>query len=272
MSEDIVVWVSAGAASAAALIKTIEQYPASSIRAVYNPVIEENEDNLRFLQDVENYTGIKIEVAKSILYPNASAVQVWDKVGYMAGPKGAPCTRELKKEARRTWEDRNQWEGWHVFGFTVEEKHRHQRRVDDGMKILPILIDAGMTKQDCFDVIKATGISLPAIYSISSRFGSGYPNANCIGCVKAASPTYWNHVRETFPEVFTARAEQSRRIGAKLARCHPKYLSWCEKRNGEWFDTRENKSLHVTDVKGVRKLVSPRVFLTSCLLMHEVKV
>ena len=44
----------------------------------------------------------------------------------------------------------------------------------------------------------------------------GYPNANCIGCVKATSPTYWNHVRKVHPEVFEARAEQSKRIGVKL--------------------------------------------------------
>ena len=46
----------------------------------------------------------------------------------------------------------------------------------------------------------------------------GYPNANCIGCVKATSPTYWNLVRRTFPDVFTDRAAQSRRLGARLAR------------------------------------------------------
>lgn len=224
---DIVCWTSAGAASAAALIVGLKEYPTARWRAVYNPVIEEHPDNLRFLDDVGAYVGIKIERAKSLIYPNASAVEVWDKVGYMSGIKGAPCTRELKKEARRTWEDRNQWNGYHVFGFTVEEKHRHHRRVDAGMKLLPILIDKGMTKQDCFDIVKAAGIKLPAIYSIPSKFGDGFPNANCIGCVKATSPTYWNHVRETFPDIFAQRAEQSRRMGkrgCKLVRVNNKRM------------------------------------------------
>ena len=53
---------------------------------------------------------------------------------------------------------------------------------------------------------------LPAIYLM------GYPNANCIGCVKATSPTYWNHVRQHHPDVFQHRAEQSRKLGAKLVR------------------------------------------------------
>jgi len=77
---------------------------------------------------------------------------------------------------------------------------------------LPILIDANMTKNDCADMIRAAGIKLPEIY------GRGFPNANCIGCVKATSPTYWNLVRREFPEVFDQRAEQSRRLGARLVR------------------------------------------------------
>ena len=53
---------------------------------------------------------------------------------------------------------------------------------------------------------------MPKIYSF------GFPNANCIGCVKATSPTYWNLVRKTFPKVFDDRAKQSKQIGARLVR------------------------------------------------------
>ena len=56
------------------------------------------------------------------------------------------------------------------------------------------------------------GIKLPEIYSF------GYPNANCIGCVKAGSPTYWNLVRKTFPDVFKQRAKMSEEYGANLVR------------------------------------------------------
>ena len=64
----------------------------------------------------------------------------------------------------------------------------------------------------CADMLRGAGIALPRIYSW------GFPNANCIGCVKATSPTYWNLVREVSPEVFRQRAEQSRRLGARLVR------------------------------------------------------
>jgi hypothetical protein len=69
-----------------------------------------------------------------------------------------------------------------------------------------------ITKQDCYDILRAEGLRLPRIYDL------GYPNANCIGCVKATSPTYWNHVRKMHPAVFARRAEQSRELGVRLAR------------------------------------------------------
>ena len=74
------------------------------------------------------------------------------------------------------------------------------------------MIDEQISKQDCFRIIQEAGIELPEVYKL------GYPNANCIGCVKASSPTYWNHVRKVHPEIFNERAKQSRDIGAKLVR------------------------------------------------------
>lgn len=76
--------------------------------------------------------------------------------------------------------------------------------------VLPVLIDSKITKADCFSILRNEGIKLPEIYSL------GYPNANCIGCVKATSSTYWNLVRNKHPDVFAKRAEQSKRIGARL--------------------------------------------------------
>ena len=161
-------------------------------------------DNLRFLADVESWLGVKIETALNPKYEDCSAVSVWDARKFMSGPKGAPCTIELKKEARYQWEKENKPD-YHVLGFTADERARFNRFVKtERENVLPVLIDAGLTKQDCFHMIADAGIKPPRIYSL------GYPNANCIGCVKATSPTYWNLVRDKHPEVFASRAEQSR--------------------------------------------------------------
>lgn len=207
----IAVWFSCGAASAVAAKKTLEVYGGRcDVRVINSPVIEEDPDNRRFLKDVADWLGVKIETAINDKWPNCSAAEVWNKRAYMAGVNGAPCTEELKKEARYQWE-RSYRPDWHVLGFTADEAKRHRNfTTSERGNVPPVLIDAGITKADCFKIVRRAGIELPRIYS------EGYPNANCIGCVKATSPTYWNLVRRTRPDVFQARADQSRRIGAKL--------------------------------------------------------
>ncbi len=207
----IAVWFSCGASSAVAAKKTIEKYGEShNVIVINNPVINEHKDNRRFLKDCEKWIGQKIIIATNSKYPSCDITEVFKKRKYMSGVAGAPCTKLLKKEARYQFEKNNKID-WHVLGFTVDEKKRSDRFMRyERDNLIPVLIDENLTKQDCFSILLSEGIKLPKIYDL------GYPNANCIGCVKSQSPTYWNLVRQTFPKVFEERAKQSREIGAKL--------------------------------------------------------
>lgn len=211
--DTIAVWFSCGVASAVAAKKTIELYGhRCKIRILNNPIKEEHPDNKRFLKDVEKWLGYEIEVVTNKKWPNASCVEVWDYNKLMSTPYGAPCTRSLKKRARAQWEKNNHFD-WIVLGFTSEELNRHNRFVKgERSNLLPILIESGYDKQDCFDIMRDEGIKMPEIYN------HGFPNANCIGCVKSSSPTYWNLVRREFPLIFEERAQQSRRVGSKLVK------------------------------------------------------
>jgi hypothetical protein len=211
--DTIVVWFSCGAASAVAAHETLRRFgDRCDVRIVNNPILEEDEDNRRFLRDVEAWLGRKIEIATHKDWPNASCEAIWEKRRFMSGVGGAPCTMVLKKEARYQYESRIQVD-WHVLGFTADEQKRYDRFVlTERDNVLPILIEAELTKVDCTARLIRHGIALPRVY------GEGYPNANCIGCVKATFPTYWNLVRRTRPEVFAARAKQSRALGARLVR------------------------------------------------------
>lgn len=211
--ETIAVWFSCGAASAVAAKRTVEKYGARcNVRVINNPVAEEHEDNQRFLRDVQAWIGIKVETAVSKEFPSCSAVDVWAKRKYMSGITGAPCTYELKKRARQQWEATHKAE-WCVLGFTFDEQSRADRFIKtERSNLIPILVDERISKSDCFRILFAADIEIPIIYKL------GYPNANCIGCCKATSATYWNHVRNTHPDIFAQRAVQSREIGARLVR------------------------------------------------------
>ena len=212
-NKEITVWFSCGAASAVAAKKTIETYGSkNNIRVVNNPIKEEHEDNQRFLKDIEKWLETEIEFAINPKFPDCSTETVWRKRKFMSGTMGAPCTLHLKKHARQYWEANNKSDHL-VLGFTADEEKRASRfALTERSNLIPVLIDENITKQDCFNILLAEGIALPKIYSL------GYPNANCIGCVKATSPTYWNLVRKTHPTVFQKRVDQSEEIGAKLVR------------------------------------------------------
>lgn len=207
----IAVWVSCGAASAAAAILTCKMYgDMCDIRLVNNPVAEEHHDNQRFVDDLSAHLGRNIERVTNPDWPNASIFEVFEKRRYISGVSGAPCTGELKKKARQHWERENRVD-WHVMGFTADEKHRHERfTLTERENVLPILIERGMTKDDCGKMMVALGLRMPEAYSL------GMPNANCLGCVKAASPTYWNLIRKIAPDNFNRLAALSRELGARM--------------------------------------------------------
>jgi hypothetical protein len=129
----------------------------------------------------------------------------------MSGVAGAICTTEMKKLPREAYQRHGDV---HVFGYTADE----QKRADDfeknnqALHVEWILIDNEVTKERCLEILREADISLPSMYSL------GFDHNNCLGCVKATSPGYWNRIRKHFPDVFERRAQQSRLIGARLAR------------------------------------------------------
>jgi len=211
--QTIAVWFSCGAASAVAAKLTLEKYGQThNVLIVNNPVDEEHPDNRRFLKDVEKWLNHPIIEATNTKLGHTSAFKVWEKSKYMAGNKGAPCTKQLKKEARYEFELKNKID-FHVLGFTVDEWKRAKKfKTFERENLIPILVAELLTKEDCFKILVKAGITLPAIY------GLNFPNANCIGCVKSASPTYWNLVRVLFPDVFQKMCVKSREINCRLVK------------------------------------------------------
>jgi 3'-phosphoadenosine 5'-phosphosulfate sulfotransferase (PAPS reductase)/FAD synthetase len=206
----VVVWFSCGAASAVAAKLALQKYPTAHV--VYCDTLkEEHPDNRRFLSDVQAWIGKPVEIIASKKY--ADVEDVWERTRYMSGIHGAPCTREMKKIPRADYQYPNDL---HIFGLTEDEQGRITKFETDNsdLEFEWVLRDAGITKDDCYALLEAEGIKLPVMYSL------GFTNNNCIGCVKATSPKYWDRVRRHFPEVFRRRAEQSRKIGCRLVRYH----------------------------------------------------
>jgi PP-loop superfamily ATP-utilizing enzyme len=200
--ERIVCQFSCGAASAVATKLALAQYGDSAI--VVNAFIEEeHRDNRRFAEDCERWFGRPIVNLRDTKY-DASAIKVFETVGYIKGPRGAACTTRIKRGLLRAFEQPGDVL---VLGYTAEE----QWRLDDWREnwpdraIVAPLIERGLTKEDCKAMVLRAGIRLPAMYEL------GYDNANCIGCVKGGLG-YWRAIREDFPDRFERVAQAEEKV------------------------------------------------------------
>lgn len=203
-NQRILVWFSAGAASAVAAKLALKAANGREVVIAYTEPGSEHPDNQRFIADCERWLGQSVVRLKSSRY--ADTWQVWEERRYLNGPAGALCTTEMKKAQRFAFQ---QPDDLQVFGYTIEEKKRADRfRANNfDVALWCPLIDEGLRKSDCLALIERAGIALPAMYRL------GYRNNNCIGCVKGGAG-YWNKIRRDFPAVFDRMAALERDIGA----------------------------------------------------------
>ena len=205
MTRRIISWFSCGAASAVATKLMPTAIPA------YCETGAEHPDNMRFLTDCEAWFKRPVERLKSDTY--ADTWDVWERTRWLAGINGARCTIELKVAPRLAWQ---QPDDIHVFGYTADgpdsDRAARLRSNYPELSIVTPLIDRGITKAACLDMVQRAGIRLPPLYAM------GFQNNNCLPCVKATSPAYWALVRQHFPGKFDRMAKLSRELDVRLCR------------------------------------------------------
>lgn len=207
MSQRVICWFSAGAASAVATKLALRQFGPERVVIVYTDPGSEHPDNERFLKDCEAWFCRPILRLKSDKYRDTW--DVWERRGVMRTHHGgAPCTGELKRAVRFAFQKPHDIQ---VFGYTAEEKKRADafRKQNFEIDLRTPLIEADLTKADTLAMIERAGIELPAMYRM------GYNNNNCVGCPKGGKG-YWNKIRRDFPEVFDRAAKLERRLGNSI--------------------------------------------------------
>lgn len=205
MDNRIVCQFSCGAASAVATKLALAQYGETHDVQIVNAfIVQEHEDNRRFLTDCEKWFGRPVTVLRDEKY-GASTIEIFRRKQFMKTRFGAACTTELKRKLLDKWKQPGDVM---VFGFTAEEVGRLENFRDRNPErpVIAPLIDAGLSKEDCKAMVERAGIELPLMYRL------GYDNANCIGCVKGGEG-YFRAIREDFPEQFEELAAVQEAIG-----------------------------------------------------------
>ncbi len=207
-------WWSAGITSAVACKAALELY--DNVRLYYIDTGKVHEDNIRFKADCEKWYGVEINTLQNTK-GYKDPIDVIRKTRYVNGPDGARCTLELKKQVRYELEAafalslfndtviENQ-----IWGYEWDKKqvNRAIRFIEQYPATNPLfpLIEKGLNKDQCAGMIMSAGIEVPEMYKL------GYPNNNCIGCVKGGK-AYWNKIRWDFPDTFKEMAQAEREAG-----------------------------------------------------------
>jgi len=202
----IVSWFSAGVSSAVATKMVINKY--GDVKVIYTHIDDQHEDTLRFIKDCEDWFGVPVEINQSELKSVENACR---KAGFINSPHGAACTRLLKRRVRQIWEMEHGKDCTYVWGFDCGERERAERlliSMPECEHLFP-LIDGNIDKAAAHGILDAAGIKRPVMYDM------GYPNNNCIGCLKGGMG-YWNKIRGDFPAVFASRCELESIIGGRI--------------------------------------------------------
>jgi len=204
----IIGWFSCGVTSAVACKLAIDKYGVDQVELFYIQIDSAHSDNVRFINDCEKWYGKKINIVSSDKYTDQ--FDVIEKIKYINGVNGAPCTLHLKKNVRFKIEKYLDFNG-QIFGFEYEKKEinraiRFSQQYSDSKPLFP-LIDRKMSKSQCAELLLKNGIKLPKMYEL------GFHNNNCIGCVKGGKG-YWNHVRKHFPNQFNRMSQLEQKIGS----------------------------------------------------------
>ena len=199
-----VCWLSAGVSSFIAGYlerENIDEF-------IYIDVLDQHEDSMRFIKDCEKALGKPVTILSSEYGTVENACLAG---GFINRPKvGAYCTKYLKKSVRKQWEYQHKdYDITYVWGFDSGEAVRANNLKESypGFHHIFPLIQRHLSKRDCHFMLQQLHIKRPKMYDL------GYPNNNCIGCVKGGMG-YWNKIRVDFPEVFEARARLERKLGS----------------------------------------------------------
>lgn len=207
MSGRILAWVDGANSAVMAKLELAEQPEIEPVHIDLGDSTDE--DSHRFIDDCEAWFGKPITRIKSDDFANID--EVFEARKYLSHMKGAPCTRAMKFAPRLAFQ---RPDDTHLWGYTADildmkRAVRMAQRYPELKQHAP-LIARGITKIASHAILERASIRRPRVYDL------GFPNGNCIGCVKSTSPSYWALVRQQFPAVFARRAEQSRRFGARL--------------------------------------------------------
>jgi 3'-phosphoadenosine 5'-phosphosulfate sulfotransferase (PAPS reductase)/FAD synthetase len=197
-----VVSISGGVPSAVVAYLVAQKYGLDNLHLVFADTLVEDDDNYRFLNDVETLIGKPI----TRLVDGRTPLELATSEKFIYNNRIANCTKLLKIKPIREYV--KSLEGETVLYLGMDAKDRTKGRLESprnnwgklGVSVeYPLIEWSGDI--DPHNYIKALAIDVPATY------GEGFSNANCLkqGCVKQGAKGWITMIKKR-PDAFSETA------------------------------------------------------------------
>lgn len=170
--EKHVLGISGGKDSAALAIYMRDNYPELDIEYFFTDTGKELPEVYEYLMKLEGYLGKPIHH----INPNRD-FDFWLKQhnNYLPSSQARWCTIKMKLKPFKEWVDKFLDDGYKVYSYVAirsDEEYRtgYQSTEENLITVLPFR-DDGIDKPGVFDILKNSGLDIPAYYEWRSRSG-----------------------------------------------------------------------------------------------------
>jgi len=208
-----VAMFSGGAASSYVAYLMVQQHGKENCQLFFTDTLWEHPDNYRFMYDVAEYIGIDFVHVMDTRTPE----EVFIESRFLGNSRLAKCSSELKVRQTVIHIEKLRSEGFEpilYFGIGPHEKQRQHNLIDfyAHQALEPVetrfpLIDSNLKDKNLKEIIEIEWkIKLPEMYYL------GFSHANCGGRCVRGGLNHYEHLYNTWPDVYQKQEEMEERL------------------------------------------------------------
>lgn len=208
-----IISISGGIGSYFTLKRVLEKQNKEDVIAVFCDTLAEDGDLYRFLDEIEERTGVEIVRLCEGKTPFECA---WEE-NFLYNARVANCSKKLKSRPFRKWLNENykpdqcilylgiDWTETHRTGAIIKNYAPYEVR-------FPMCEEPYIDKPIMLEELKKEGIEIPYLYK------AGFSHNNCGGCCVKAGIGHWKRLLETDRRKFLEFENKERMIRKKIGK------------------------------------------------------
>lgn len=206
-----IISISGGIGSYFTLKRVLAENSKEDVIAVFCDTLAEDGDLYRFLDDIQEKTGIDII---RLCVGKTPFELAWEE-NFLYNSRVANCSRKLKSKPFRKWLERNYTPDECILYLGIDWTETHRKGAIEKnyapYKVrFPMCEKPYLDKPDMLMMLKDEGIDIPYMYKV------GFSHNNCGGCCVKGGIGHWKKLLEADRRKFLEWENKEREIRLKL--------------------------------------------------------